>query len=137
MSQPPNVLKLKPPLPTEGDECVCLLQWAAVTRYGKWRLSELLIMIPNGTKLFGTPRERAMQMAHMKRLGFRPGVFDYLLPVPRHGFPGLWLEMKRREMGVVSDEQALFKLDMDVLGWKTAICKGWESAREAIEGYLA
>jgi hypothetical protein len=131
-----TAFKLKAPLPTEGDECAALLQWASITRYQQWRLSQLLIMIPNGTKLFGTPKERAMQMARMKRLGFRSGVFDYLLPIPRAPYPGLWLELKRRQLGVVSDEQGLFKLDMEVLGWKTAIAKGWEEAKDAINDYL-
>jgi len=131
-----KAFRLKPPLPTEGDECAALLQWASVTRYKRWRLSDLLIMIPNGTKLFGTPKERAMQMARMKRLGFRPGVFDYLLPVPRGTSPGLWLELKRRQLGVVSEEQGQFKADMEALGWATAIARGWEAAKDEINLYL-
>lgn len=129
-------LTLKAPLPTEGDECAALLQWAKITRYQRWRLSQLLVMIPNGAVLAGDAKHRAMQMNRMKALGFRPGVFDYLLPVPRGASPGLWLEMKRRQLGVVSDDQALFKLDMEALGWKTAIAKGWEEGRDAILGYL-
>lgn len=127
---------LKAEIPTEGDEGVCLLQWASVIRYQQFRLSDILIMIPNGTKLFGTPKERAIQMSRMKRLGFRPGVFDYLLPVSRPPYPGLFLELKRTRGGIVSSAQAVFKLDMEALGWKCVICEGWESAKDAITEYL-
>ena len=48
-----TVIKLKPPLPTEGDECAALMQWAAITRYQHWRLCQLLVMIPNGAVLAG------------------------------------------------------------------------------------
>ena len=126
------VLKLKQVVPIESDEARWLIQWAATQRWGDRRLSDLLIMIPNGAVLAGDAKQRAMQMAKMKRTGFRPGVFDYLLPIPRDGAPGLWVELKRRNGGIVSDEQGLFKLDMEVLGWATAICKGWDEAKDAI-----
>lgn len=132
-----KALKLKPDLPTEDYEAQCLIQWARVTRYKQWALSDLLLMIPNGAYLGGDPRQRAITMGRMKRMGFRSGIFDYLLPVPRGAFPGLWLELKRRQLGVVSNEQGFFKLDMEVLGWKTAIARGWEEARVVITEYLA
>ncbi len=113
-----------------------MLQWASVTRYKRWRLSELLIMIPNGAVLAGNPKQRAVQMARMKAQGFRPGTFDYLLPIPRGTAPGLFLEMKRRELSVVSPEQSRFQMDMIELGWATAICKGWEVAKDEINLYL-
>lgn len=129
-------LKLKAPLPTEDDEQECLIQWARVQRYKRWRLSELLIMIPNGAYLGGDPRQRAITMARLKRMGFRNGVFDLLLPIPRPPYPGLFVEMKRRQLSVVSLEQSQFQMDMLDLGWATAICKGWEEGRAAIVEYL-
>lgn len=131
-----KALKLKAPVPTEGDECVALMQWASVTRYKQWRLSNLLIMIPNGAVLAGDVRQRAIQMQRMKRLGFRSGVFDYILPIPVASYPGLFLELKRRDGGVVSGPQALFKFDMEELGWRCAICEGFEAAKSEIEHYL-
>ena len=133
MTQP---FRLKHLIPSEDSEAQCLIQWARVQRYQQWRLSDLLLMIPNGAYLGGDVRQRAITMAKMKRTGFRSGVFDYLLPVPRPPYPGLWIELKRRQLGIVSDSQGLFKLDMEVLGWKTAIAKGWEEAKDAINLYL-
>ena len=128
--------KLKAPIPTEGDECANLLQWAAVTKHQGRRLSDLLIMIPNGAVLAGDYKHRAIQMARMKRLGFKAGVFDYLLPVASAGSHGLWLEMKRTHGGIVSDEQNEFERLMRSLGWATRIALGWEAAAREIKAYL-
>jgi hypothetical protein len=127
---------LKAPLPTEDDEATCLIQWA---RWQKWkgkRLSDLLVMIPNGAYLGGDAKQRAITMAKLKRMGFRNGVADYLLPIPRGTSPGLWIELKRRQLGIVSPAQAVFKLDMEALGWVCAICEGWEAAKDEINLYL-
>lgn len=130
------VLKLKQVVPIESDEARWLIQWAATQRWGDKKLSDLLIMIPNGAVLAGDAKQRAMQMAKMKRTGFRPGVFDYLLPIPRGGAPGLWVELKRRKGGVVSDEQHSFAVDMMTLGWIVVVAEGWDDAKRAIESYL-
>jgi len=129
-------LKLKVLIPTEDDEAQCLMQWALTQRWQHFHLSRLLIMIPNGAYLGGDSRQRAITMCKLKRTGFRNGVFDYLLPIPRPPYPGLFLELKRRRGWVVSEEQVAFKLDMDALGWATVICKGWEEAKAAITHYL-
>lgn len=112
------------------------MQWARTQRYLTWRLSDLLLMIPNGAYLGSDPKQRAITMARMKRTGFRGGIFDYLLPVPRGTSPGLWVELKRRQKSQVSDEQRAFQLDMDRLGWRCVIARGWEEAKVAIESYL-
>jgi hypothetical protein len=128
--------KLKHLIPSEDYECQCLIRWAQLERFKGHRLSDLLIMIPNGAYLGGDAKQRAITMAKMKRTGFKPGVFDYLLPVSTDTAPGLWLEMKRRQLGVISLEQSAFRQLMLELGWQAAIAKGWEEAREAITGYL-
>jgi hypothetical protein len=128
--------KLKAPLPTEDDEAQCLIEWA---RWQKWkgrRLSDLLVMIPNGAYLGGDARQRAITMAKLKRCGFRNGVSDYFLAVPRGTAGGLWLELKRRQLGVVSAEQSAFAAAMEALGYATAIAKGWEEAKDEINLYL-
>lgn len=128
--------RLEANLPTEGDEAVCLIQWAQIHRYLGRRLSDYLIMIPNGAVLAGDERQRAIAMARMKRQGFRPGVFDYILAIPVEPYPGLWIELKRQKLGVVSDEQKKFLVSMEAMGWATAIAKGWDEARAVILRYL-
>ena len=46
--------------------------------------------IPNGGY-----RNKA-EAAHLKAQGVRPGVPDLCVPVARHGYHGLYIEMKRR-----------------------------------------
>ncbi len=128
--------KLKALIPTEGDECQNLLQWAAVTKHQGRRLSDLLIMIPNGAVLAGDAKHRAMQMNRMKKLGFRVGVSDYFLPVAAGAYHGLWLEMKRTTRGVLSDAQLDFHADMRTQGYATCVSVGWEQATQALKRYL-
>ena len=130
---------LKAPLPTEQQECELLFQWAHVTKFQGTRLSELLIMIPNGAYLGADARQRAITMAKLKRSGFKAGVFDYLLPIPSRPLlsPGLWVEMKRQKLGVVSDDQLKFMTLMQRLGWMTTICKGFDHAQQSITKYLS
>ena len=129
-------LKLKQVVPTEDDEAQWLMQWAHTQRWQHLSLARVLIMIPNGAYLGGDARQRAITMCKLKRTGFRPGVFDYILPIPQGVFPGLFLELKRRRGWVVSDEQVSFKVDMESLGWCCVIAKGWEEAKNAINVYL-
>lgn len=131
-----TILKLEAPLPTEADESQCLIQWATFKRHKGYKLSDYLIMIPNGAVLSGDLKQRAIQMARMKAQGFKAGVFDYLLALPIDQYPGLWIEMKRQKLGVVSDDQRKFDTNMQLAGWATAICYGWDAARAAIETYL-
>ena len=51
----------------------------------------LLLLVPNGAYLGNDLQQRHITMARMKRQGFRNGVFDYILPVPRAPYPGLWI----------------------------------------------
>jgi len=44
--------------------------------------------------------------------------------------------MKRRKGGKLSDDQARWVYTLDKQGYKTAVCRGWEEAKEVIEGYL-
>jgi hypothetical protein len=128
--------RLKSLIPSEDSEQECLIQWAKTQRWRERKLSDLIIMIPNGAYLGVDPRQRAVTMARLKRMGFRNGVFDLLLPIPRGRAPGLWVELKRRKGGIVSDDQHAFAVDMMTLGWVVAICEGWDQAKDSINRYL-
>lgn len=128
--------KLKEMIPTEAQEARSLLQWASTQRWNGKGLCDLLVMIPNGAYLGGDIRQRAITMASLKRQGFRAGVSDYFLAIPTKAASGLWLELKRQKLGVVSDEQKEFHLSMSALGYAVAICKGWEAAKDTINNYL-
>lgn len=128
--------RLKHLIPTEDQEAQSLLLWARVKFHQGHRLSDLLIMIPNGATLAGNEAQRAMQMAKMKRMGFRKGCSDYFLPVASQGQHGMFLELKRRSLSVTSPEQIAFQQLLPKLGYHCVISMGWEEAKEAIENYL-
>ena len=90
----------------------------------------LLFHIPNGG--FRHPATAA----RMKALGVKPGVPDLFLPVARGDYYGLWIEMKRRKGGRVSEAQSEWLDALRRQGYKTIVCCGADAAIAAIEDYL-
>ena len=70
------------------------------------------------------------------QVGVKPGVPDMFLPVAREGCHGLYIELKRRDGGRVSPEQTAWMDALARQGYKTALCHGWDAAREEIQRYL-
>ncbi|MEO8466267.1 MAG: hypothetical protein ABI640_13065 [Gammaproteobacteria bacterium] len=135
----------------EEGEQLAVLQWASLTQVmiddgPRVRLAELIIAIPNGAHLAGDERQRAMQMARLKRIGLKPGVADLLVTVARGASHGLWIEMKKprgafgralaKLKAAVSAEQLAFGALQARVGYRHAICYGFEEARAVILGYL-
>lgn len=117
-------------IPTEDEEQAALFDWAARMQ-ARYPELQLLHAIPNGGA------RHAAVGAKLKRTGVKRGVPDICLPVARHGCHGLYIELKRREHGRVSAEQAAW---MDALvqeGYHCALCCGWDAARDVIQRYLS
>ena len=115
--------------PTEAHEHSALFDWAGWAA-GQHPELNLLFHIPNGGS-------RNKIEAHNLRLqGVRPGVPDICLPVPRPPYHGLYIELKRRKGGKVSDEQRAWIYCLNRYGYRAVVCKGWDEAREEIEKYL-
>lgn len=125
-------------VPLEAEECKHLVTWAHSQVWNGYRLSELLVHVPNGA-FHGVDRKSAAVVARkLREQGLQAGVFDYILPIPwiHLGIPGLWLEMKRTRGGEVSTDQVQFRVRMEALGWRCAIAKGWVEASTIIQTYL-
>jgi hypothetical protein len=75
-------------------------------------------------------------MSALKRRGLKPGVSDLVLPLPRGGFHGLYLELKFNDKSVVAPEQWSWKNLMTALGYCANIAFGFEAAKKAIEDYV-
>ena len=78
----------------------------------------------------------------LKGEGLRSGVFDLNLDVPRGGFHGLKVELKRPSSkgipaGVPSPDQLDWQGFYRDHGYKAEICYGWRAAYDVIKGYLA
>ena len=124
--------KLRPQVPLEQDEQANLFQWAAAAVHRYPELS-LLFAVPNGMPL-GANRFAIMNWA--KRRGLRPGVPDCFLLVPRAGFHGLAIEMKRIKGSVNSRDQDWWLEALRKQGYKAEYCHGFKEAAETITQYL-
>ena len=118
-----------PVIPLEEIEQEHVFLWASMEERAYPELA-MLYAIPNGGK-------RAIKTAvALKKQGVKRGVPDMCLPVPRGGFNGLYIELKRVKGGTVSDEQREWIAALNTQGYKAIICYGAEEAIEQIRGYL-
>lgn len=96
-------------------------------------LREHLYHIPNGG------RRGKREAARMKRMGVRPGVSDYHLPVARGIYHSLWIELKPDVKGYypeVKQSQIDWREKMRKAGNAAFIVKGWEAAAEIMLLYV-
>lgn len=114
--------------PHEDREQEAVIQWAF---YEAGRLPgvDLIYAIPNGGS------RNKIEAAHLKRQGVKAGVPDLFLPVARQGKHGLYIEMKRREGGRLSDYQRDWIEKLKAQGYAVAVCHGFDEAVEIIENY--
>lgn len=115
--------------PLEENEQRWLFQWAADAAR-RWPELELMHAIPNGGK-----RDR-VTAAKLKGEGVKPGIPDIFLPVPRGGFHGLYIELKRTKGGRPSEAQKDMIPRLREQGYRVEICKGFNAAADVIERYL-
>jgi len=96
---------------------------------------DFLFAIPNGGKRDGQEAKR------LKKLGVTPGIPDLLFSLPLHGYPGLFIEMKRPEgygkkAGEVTKHQKDKIKDLRMVGYKVVVAYGAGQAIDAITDYL-
>lgn len=75
--------------------------------------------------------------AQLKAEGVRRGPPDYWFPVPRGGYVGLVIELKRLEGCRPTKEQRDWLTELSANGWQTAVAHGWEQAFAVLKDYLA
>lgn len=114
---------------TEAQEQEALFRWAAYSRT-KYPELALLYHVPNEGKRSGATGYR------LKLQGMRTGVPDICLPVPSGRFTALYIELKRRKGGKVSEAQAGWIAALNRVGCRAVVCRGWDEARAEIERYL-
>lgn len=113
---------------TEHQSQVMLFTWAS-WHVGKHPELKLLFAVPNAGK-------RSIGAAsYLRAEGLRSGVPDIVLPVPRAGYGGLYIEMKTIK-GKVSEKQADWILSLSAAGNCVRVCRSYEEAIEVITGYL-
>ena len=117
------------PVPTEAQEQITLMNWAAL-QSGKYPELKLLYHVPNGSS-----RSKA-EAGRLRAEGVKAGVPDLCLPVPRGKYHGLYIELKRQRGGRASDNQVEWLDALSKQGYQVALCRGWETAAEMILKYL-
>lgn len=116
---------------SESAHQKAVIQWCSMNKE-----AGLIFAIPNGTHI-----KSHQGRAKAKAEGLKKGVPDLMLPIPRHGFNGLFIEMKKPKddkspAGRPSREQLKWLDDLAEQGYMTALCVGSDAAITVIEGYL-
>lgn len=114
---------------SEAQEQESLFEWAEQNAKILPAL-ELMYAIPNGGW------RHPVTARALKRQGVQPGVPDVCLPIKRGKYGALFIEMKRRMGGTVSDDQKKWICTLRANGNRVEVCRGWESAVDVIREYL-
>lgn len=91
---------------------------------------DYMFAIPNGGL-----RHKATA-GRLKATGVKSGVPDVMLPVSVGKWLGLFVELKRKKGGRVSDEQKHWIRALTSNGYRAYVCEGWRHAAESIQYYL-
>ena len=122
--------RLTVPVPSEAAEQTALLRWTVMASR-QYPALRWLLAIPNG--LAASSKGAAKRM---KDQGMKAGVPDLFLPAPIPPHAGLWIEMKNRKGGRVSDAQRDWHVYLESAGYRVEVCRGWDEARLTLLAYL-
>lgn len=122
-------MQMRTQIPTEAQEQSALFQWAGRMQ-GRFPALALMYHIPNGGS------RNPVEARHLREQGVKAGVPDICLPVPNSQYSALYIEMKRRSGGRVSDVQRGWIAALNRAGNLAVVCRGWEEARDEIIEYL-
>ena len=86
--------------------------------------------IPNGGK------RSMLEAIKFKRLGVKAGIPDICIPVARSPYHGLYIELKRRFGGVVSEAQAYWLEELRLQGYYVCVAKGADEAIKIVQYYF-
>lgn len=123
--------------PTEHDHQVIVVKWWSIACATYNLPRPALFSIPNANMLLPKAAHPERLMAYMTSEGFRKGASDMFLAVPVHPFGGMFIELKRNQRSIATDEQINFTAEMNRLGYKAIIAKGSEQAVDEIKRYLS
>lgn len=117
--------------PSEYTEQVAVVNWWRGIGCREYHLPQhLLFAIPNGG--FRRPAEAV----HLQKSGVVRGIPDLFFAVGWDGKHGLFVEMKRRRGGEVSDAQLDAIYHLAKYGYEAQVCYGADDAIAAIKQYL-
>lgn len=119
------MVKKKAKEPTESAEQIKL-----INRIRHFHPDITVFAIPNGGN------RSAMEATKLKEEGVLAGVADLFVMEPRGDYCGMFIEMKRRFSGTMSDEQKNFQKKARRKGYKSEVAHGADEAWEIFEEYM-
>ncbi len=114
---------------SEETEQIAVIQWCQINEFMYPEL-KLMYHIPNGGK-----RSRT-EAARFKKAGVKAGVPDLHLPVAKHGYHGLYIEMKYGK-NTTTPIQKEWLLALKEQGYLCKVCNGAEEAIAVLQQYLS
>lgn len=122
-----------------NDEKSYTVAQHAETTYGQSKAVadlEWFHAIPNGGSRGDDDQTRKIRGGNLKAEGVRMGIADTFLPVPRGGYAGLYIEMKRPGEKPTK-EQLEFRDFVWSRGYGWVCCDHWTKAVTALQSYLS
>ena len=116
--------------PKESEEQCAFIQWCSMMA-SKYDDLDSIYAIPNGGS------RNSIEAKNLKLTGVKAGVPDLFLPVAKKGKHGLYIEMKRKEGGRVSDYQKEWIARLNRQGYEAVVCKGLDEAIKVVEDYYS
>lgn len=110
-------------MPSEADEQRALVEWC------NWHKLPIF-HIPNGGK------RNKFEAKRLKQQGVKAGVPDLFLPMPTEKHHGLFIELKRKDGGRVSEPQKRWLEYLASQGYRAVVCHGADEAIKAIADYF-
>ena len=95
---------------------------------------DLAFAVPNGAAM-GGGKVGAIRANTLKAEGLRPGTPDLVIPSPRGGYFGVFLEMKTKT-GKLSENQSQFLEQAKKYGYYCVVAYGADEAIQHLESYL-
>ena len=74
--------------------------------------------------------------AKLKRMGMSPGFPDIEIPLPAGRYHGLYIEMKRKDGGTLTHEQADWLNYLNGEGYCAQVAHGFDEAKQIVLRYL-
>ena len=104
------------------------IKWIEL-QYPSWLRNGRIYHSPNGE------RRDAITGAKLKRMGVVPGVPDLFIRIARHGYHGLYIELKT-EKGRLSDKQRQFADSAVADGYKFVVVRSLDEFMRVVKTYL-
>ncbi len=118
---------------TESQEQAALFQWIRLQP----EIKHIAFSTANGAQLAGSAKKRAMQMNNLKATGFLVGTPDIVIPVARKPYSAMFIELKRKKGGNVSENQKNVLKALSDAGNCCVVAYGCDDAIKHIKEYLS